>query len=170
MSNTKSVLSTACCHKMVNISTSSQWKGCHSSTCISMAVAWRCNTKRNRLSCPLHSEVRHAPHKAPCQWNSLGQLHIFPFFFLGLYHTLRSFMNERAGWLDHKTCLNFVRACQQMHRLRHVLSVIKWNRSTNHADLLLCWSSVWSTAAPTHRGKSGEIVICSINGFNKPQL
>lgn len=58
----------------------------------------------------LHSEVQSALYKAPCQWNSLGQLHVFLFFFLGMYHTLWSFINELVGCLHHKTCLSMARA------------------------------------------------------------
>lgn len=70
------------------------------------------NTKRNSLSHSLRSEVQSALYKSPCQWNSLGQLHVFLFFSPRLYYTLRSFINELAACLHCKKCPSFVSTAQ----------------------------------------------------------
>lgn len=80
----KGAFSTVCWKRMVNIVALSQWNGCHSGTCVSMIVAWgtteEFNIEQNSLSHSLQYEVQSALYKTPCQWNSLGQLHVFLFF------------------------------------------------------------------------------------------
>lgn len=68
------------------------------------------NTKQNTLSHPstLKSRLLYIKHH-------VSEIHLdsymfFFFFFLGLYHILRSFINELAACLHHKTCLSVARA------------------------------------------------------------
>lgn len=81
----KGAFDTVCWNIMVNIAgpKSMKWMsqlGPRVHGCTLKVQQWS-STPNGIHSRSLHSEVQSALYKVPCQWNSLGQLHVFLFFF-----------------------------------------------------------------------------------------
>lgn len=106
---------TLCWNKIESHAVPSQWNGCHSgSLCVH-----NCSLKVQQWSLTpngIHSlDLSTLKSSQLYIKHHVSEIHLdsytfFNFFFLGLYHTLRSFINELAGSLHHETCLHMARA------------------------------------------------------------
>ena len=112
----KGVFSAVCRKRMVNTAVLSQWNGCHTGTlcvhnCSLEVQQWSLtpNGIHSLALSTLKSSLLYIKHH-------VSEIHLdsytffYFFFFPGLYHTLRSFINELAGCLHHETCLSMARA------------------------------------------------------------